>query len=48
MRRHFSKLKNAFAKCADISQKRKMALQNVLAFLKNENGCAICADVSQR
>ena len=36
MRWHFSKQKNAFAKCAGISQNRKMALQNALAFLKNE------------
>ena len=35
MRWHFSKLKNAFAKCADISQKCKMLLQIALAFLKN-------------
>ena len=36
MRWHLTKLKNGFAKCADISQKRKMALQNALTFLKTE------------
>jgi hypothetical protein len=36
MRWYFSKMKNAFAKCAGISQKRKMALQNALTFLKND------------
>ena len=36
MRWHFPKLKNVFAKCAGISQNRKMVLQNALTFLKTE------------